>query len=150
LPVIEDWRAQWAAGDRPASYDLIAAEALKLASTLPQAGNINQQILTDMLCEDIAEMRPTAWALVRASRAHRTTSEFLSFAKLADEIRRAEMRAARYRDLLQQDFVALARQLERDAKEQLAEARREAEQRLTFERKQAQLLEALRADWKEE
>jgi hypothetical protein len=105
LPFIDKWRAVWRALDRPATTDEIATEMLRLATTMPNAGNIDQGMLADTLCEDIAESRPTAWALARGCRAHRGKSEFLSFAKLEEEIRRAERRAAHYRHLLKRDMA---------------------------------------------
>jgi hypothetical protein len=106
LPFIDKWRAEWRALARPATTDEIATEMLRLATTMPNAGNIDPGMLADTLCEDIAELRPTAWALERGCRAHRGKSVFLSFAKLEKEIRDAELRARSYGRLLEQrDFV---------------------------------------------
>ena len=105
LPFIDKWRADWRALDRPATTDEIATEMLRLATTMPNARNIDQGMLADTLCEDIAELRPTAWALERGCRAHRGKAEFLSFAKLEKEIRDAEWRAKGYRRLLERDLV---------------------------------------------
>jgi hypothetical protein len=106
LPFIDEWRARWRVWDEPATTDEIETEMLRLTTTMPsRAGNIDQGMLARTLCEDTAESRPTAWVLVRACRAHRGKSEFLSFAKLEKEIRRAERRAKRYRRLLERDLV---------------------------------------------
>jgi len=106
LPFIDEWRADWRAWDKPATEDEIAREVRRLTTTMPsRAGNIDQRMLADTLHMDIAELRPTAWALNRGGRAHRGKSEFLSFAKLEKEIRRARRRAKRYRRLLKLDLV---------------------------------------------
>jgi hypothetical protein len=106
LPFIDEWREDWRAWDRPANTDEIAREVLRLTTTMPsRAGNIDQRMLTGTLRADIAELRPTSWALRRGCRAHRGKSEFLSFAKLEKEIRRAERRAEDYRGLLELDLV---------------------------------------------
>jgi hypothetical protein len=125
LPHIDKWRANWRALDRPATTDEIATEMLRLATTMPSAGNIDQGMLADTLCDDIAELRPTAWELERGCRAHRGKSEFLSFAKLQEEIRRAQLRAKGYRRLLEYD---LAKELERD-EELLRDDRRQSAER---------------------
>src|SRR6516225_187450 len=56
LPFIDKWRADWRALDRPATTDEIATQMLRLATTMPNARNIDQGMLADTLCEDIAEL----------------------------------------------------------------------------------------------
>jgi hypothetical protein len=124
LPFIDKWRADWRALDRPATTDEIATEMLRLATTMPSAGNIDQRMLADTLCADIAELRPTAWVLQRGCRAHRGKSEFLSFAKLEKEIQNAEWRAKNYRRLLERDLQETLKSAEESAEY----ARRRAEE----------------------
>jgi hypothetical protein len=155
LPFIEKWRADWRALDRPATTDEIATQMLRLATTMPNAGNIDQGMLADTLCEDIAELRPTAWAVERGCRAHRGKSEFLSFAKLEEEIRHAERRARRYRRLLERDLVEDLK-LAEDSAAMLKSAEHERQQKLhekgpaeiaEEERETARWLRDIEAPW---
>ncbi len=120
LPALDEMRQQWREFDRPATVDEIAKEVLKLVTTLPQAGNVNQQILSDTLCQDITDAHPTAWELVSACTYHRRNTEFLSVPKLLQEIRHAKKQSARHRNLLAQDFVARIPQLENPVTERRA------------------------------
>jgi hypothetical protein len=139
--VIDRLRARWRAVDQPATADQIATEVLRLTTTMPSAGNIDQNMLADTLCEDVADLRPTAFALACGCQAHRRNSEFLSFAKLAQEIRDAEYRACRhYREVLQHDLPALIRSAE-------AELRRYAQETEEYLRKKRKEYEQLQRDW---
>jgi hypothetical protein len=117
LATINQLRARWRAWDQPATIDQIATEVLRLTTVKPSAGNIDQGMLADMLCEDLAEMRPTTFALVRGCHAHRLDlkSEFLSLPRLANEIRRAEERARQYRARLAEDLPRLIREATKGA-----------------------------------
>ena len=107
LPFIDELRELWRVWDQPATEDEIEREVRRLMTTMPsRAVNIDQRMLADTLCVDLAESRPTSWALRRGCRAHRGNSEFLSLAKLQKKIRRAERRAEGYRVLLELDLVA--------------------------------------------
>ncbi|MCK1478043.1 hypothetical protein IVB27_25380 [Bradyrhizobium sp. 197] len=112
LPNIEQLRASWRALDQPASYDQIAKEALFLTTSMAFPGNIKGDVLHDSICEGLAEMRPTAFVLARACRAHFKNSEFLSFHKLAKEIRRLTAIAERNRFAINHDAVQHIERLE--------------------------------------
>jgi hypothetical protein len=132
LRTINQLRARWRALDQPATTDQIATEVLRLTTVKPSAGNIDQGMLADTLCDDLAEMRPTTFALMRGCRAHRLDSEFLSLPALADAIRRAGWRARRYRELLAEDLPRLIR----FAEEQERRREREHEEYLRKKRKE--------------
>jgi hypothetical protein len=145
LPFIDKWRADWRALDRPATTDEIATEMLRLATTMPNARNIDQGMLADTLCGDTAELRPTAWALERGCRAHRAKSEFLSLAKLEKEIRDAEWRAKLYRRLLKRDLVEELKSAENNLALELKWAKDEVRRKRERDQEQ-KLLEKRRAE----
>jgi hypothetical protein len=142
LTTIEQLRSRWRAVDQPANYDQIATEVLRLTTVKPSAGNIDQGMLADTLCEDLAEMRPTSFALVRGCRAHRLDlkSEFLSLPRLANEIRRAEGRGCRYREALAENLPDLIRSAEE-------EQRRRAQKHKEYLRKKRTEYENLLRDF---
>ena len=142
LAMINQLRARWRALDRPATTDQIATEVLRLTTVKPSAGNIDQGMLADTLCEDLAEMRPTTFALVRGCHAHRLDpkSEFLSLPRLANEIRWAEGRGRRYREALAEDLPRLIRSAEE-------EKRMRAQKDKEYLRKKRKEYEKVCRDW---
>lgn len=137
VPKIEELRARWSAVDQPATYAQITQEMLRLAATMPHASNIDEKVLVQTLCEDMVELRPSTFALERASRAHRRKAKYLSFNELAKEIEDAETEAKyRWRNLLKRDLNKEITKRE----EYLLEKRRdeEKEERLAEWKKQRQ------------
>src|SRR5262249_7886218 len=70
---------------------------------MSMAGNVDPDLITNTLCEDITELRPTSFALMRACRAVRGTCKFLDQVELETQIRQLSRKAARYREALAQD-----------------------------------------------
>jgi hypothetical protein len=58
LPIWPQLRWRWADYDRPASADQIAGEIVKLTAGMSMSGNADPDLVTNILCEDIAELRP--------------------------------------------------------------------------------------------
>jgi hypothetical protein len=96
-------RLQWADFDRPASPDQIAGEIVKLTAGMSIAGNVDPDLITNTLCEDIAELRPTSFALMRACRAVRGICKFLDQVELEKQIRQLNRQSDRYREAMAQD-----------------------------------------------
>lgn len=103
LTIWPQLRRQWADYDRPASADLIAGEIVKLTAGMSVAGNVDPDLITNALCEDIAELRPTSFALMRTCRAVRGTCKFLDQVELEKQIRQLSRQSDRYREALAQD-----------------------------------------------
>jgi hypothetical protein len=93
---IDAVRTRWRALNRPATAEQIAAEMLMLASSVVTAGNLSPALLTETLCGDITELKPTFFALARGCRAVRANYEFLHIADVVEEIKKAERKARRY------------------------------------------------------
>jgi hypothetical protein len=77
-------------------------------------------LLNDTLCEDIAELKPPLFALVRGCHAVRAKYRFLNISDLVEEIERAQRKARYFSHALEQfclaDFEADLRvQIENDA-----------------------------------
>ncbi|MEH2573480.1 hypothetical protein [Bradyrhizobium sp. AZCC 1708] len=134
LPKIEKLRARWRAVDQPATYAQITEEMLRLAVTMPNAGNIDQQILVRTLCEDMVELRPSVFVLERACRAHRRKAKYLSFHELAKEVERLSSEAQYLGKVVRTDFRKSILEFEKDLLEQQQE---EEEERLREERQKA-------------
>jgi hypothetical protein len=136
LPRIAELRAAFRAVDRPATYSEITAEILKLTTTLATSGNIQTAALAKQLCEDVSELRPTAFVLERACRLVRGGHEFLSLHALEQEIANTTKTAARYRAALDADLAEMiegaeesarlhvTRMLDYERKQKVAERRR--------------------------
>jgi hypothetical protein len=124
LPIWPQLRRQWAENDRPASADQIAGEIVKLTAGMSMAGNVDFDLITNSLCEDIAELRPTSFALMRACRAVRGTCKFLDQVELEKQIRQLSCKSARYREALAQD----PEQYLKDAEEWIARKIAEVEE----------------------
>ena len=103
LPIWPQLRRQWADYDRAAGADQIAGEILKLTAGMSISGNADPDLITNTLCEDIAELRPTSFALTRACRAVRGICKFLDQVELEKQIRQLSRKADRYRAALAQD-----------------------------------------------
>ena len=103
LPIWPQLRRQWAYYDRPATADHIAGEMVKLTTGTSMAGNVDPDLTTNVLCEDIAELRPTLFVLMRACRVVRGKCRFLDQVELETQIKQLSRKAARYREALSQD-----------------------------------------------
>ena len=136
-------RKQWRAAEQPATIDQIRTAVLALATTMPTASNIAMGVLTEKLCDHVAELNPSAFVLARACHAHRANAEFLSVHRLVAEIRRAERRTGDYRELLDRDFAEEIKCIEESYENQrVTDKQRKQENR--------KLIAALRRDWGEE
>jgi hypothetical protein len=116
-------RARWRALNQPATDEQIASEMLRLTTTMPNAGNINPNLLNEAACEDIAEMKPGLFALVRGCHAVRTKHKFLNISDLVEEIEKAQRNAGRYGYALEQFRLT---DFEADLKEEIAAAEKRA------------------------
>lgn len=116
-------RARWADANRTAGADVLPAQIYRLVLAMPAANSIDQDLFTETICEDVAELRPTNYELWRACRAIRTKHSFIAICDLIKEIRRARNRSREYSDYL---TISFAQRIEEEEKEI---ARREAKAR---------------------
>lgn len=131
-PEIDKLRARWSKVDQPATYAQITEEMLRLAATMPHSNNIDEKVLVQTLCEDMVELRPSAFALERACRAHRRKAKYLSFNELAKEVEDAETEAKyRWRSVLKRD---LHKEIAKREEYLLEKQRAEEEERLREEK----------------
>jgi hypothetical protein len=93
---IDVFRARWLAINQLATDEQIASEMLRLTTTMATSGNLNPNLLNETLCEDIAELEPTLFALVRGCRGVRAKYRFLNISDLVAELQEAERDARRY------------------------------------------------------
>jgi hypothetical protein len=115
---IDALRPRWLAINQPATDEQIASEMLRLTTTMPHASNINPNLLNETACEDIEELKPTLFALVRGCHAVRAKHTFLNISDLVKEIQAAQRNAGRYSCALEEfrldDFEAdLEEEIER-------------------------------------
>jgi hypothetical protein len=111
-------RARWRAINQPATDEQIASEMLRLTTTMPHASNINPNNLNETLCEDVEELKPAHFALVRGCHAVRTKYNFLNISDLVEEIRETQRNARRYSDALEDFNLA---DFEADLRKQIAD-----------------------------
>jgi hypothetical protein len=93
---IDSVRAHWLIMTQPATDDQIFEEMTRLTTTMATSGNLNPNLLNETLCEDVEELKPTLFALVRACRAVRARYRFLNISDLMKELQEAERNARRY------------------------------------------------------
>lgn len=99
LPSIPTLRARWATQDHPASMKELSGIIWQTVECKAAPG-VNKEVLAASLCDDIAELHPTAFELQRACRAVRTEHRFLDIVDLIAEIEKAQKRSKQYRAML--------------------------------------------------
>src|SRR5437016_5535527 len=71
-------RARWAAVDRPVTTDDIADEIVRLTAAFsPNTTRADMDAFAVVLAEDVADLRPTIYALRRACKQYRAKYRFL-------------------------------------------------------------------------
>jgi hypothetical protein len=100
LAGLDALRHRWAAVDKPASLDQIATSITRLISCFPNLNRMDVELLARALGDDVADSQPTQYVLEQACRAVRRKSEFLSIAKVLEQIEAAERYAKKQRYLL--------------------------------------------------
>lgn len=117
--------ATWAAVDRPASLEEIGVVVSYLVHGQPTANNVNIDLLSETLFDDIVGWRPTFFALHIASQAMRMKRKFFDQPWLFQKLRDAEFQSRRFRQALERKSPAwLAAEREEDEKDRQREERR--------------------------
>jgi hypothetical protein len=130
-PEIDSMRRRWHDLTRPTTAEDIAIEVLMLTTTMPSAGNVNQNSLNALLCGDVKELKPSRFALMRGCHAVRTKYRFLNEADLIAKIKKAELNARRYTHAFEQfDLADFNKELQEQIEDRKARVlEREAERK---------------------
>jgi hypothetical protein len=100
-PDLDLYRSRWRALNQPATDDEIVSEMLTLTTTVPMAGNINPNLLSERLCEHMAELKPSLFAVFRGCHAVRVKHQFLHISDVVQEIEEAQRRKRRFSEALE-------------------------------------------------
>jgi hypothetical protein len=93
---IDAVRVRWRSLGQPATDDEISAELGILVQLVAIAGNLNPTLLAHALSANIAELKPSLFALLRGCRAVQSKYQFLNISSVVEEIQKAQRNADRY------------------------------------------------------